>query len=414
MTSVSCVSVPVRGGSAGGAGGAPGTPGPEGDFADLVAAMLVGSELADAARGSELGDAAGGALPEDQTLGETGEGRAVTDPGAPASTGAIDVIAPVLELAIGTPHAGPPAMPPRGGLSVGPVPSTGPGAGIVGPPPWRVPANGGPAAQAAAPGISAPAQAAQPAPATPGDASDDAAGSAAGPAGPGVGPASQPVAPLTPTGATGRTPVLVGSHPSVGAPDGGAGAAPEATMDGAAPPASIPALAVLTPSTAAAPTPATSTAQSVASQVVPEVTALMSRADGTHRIRLRLSPESLGDVSVVLTVRNGAVEVTLGARAQARVALEQATAELHRLLELSGARSTQVVVRDLAGSATQSAVTAGDSGSGQGRGWAEQGAERDPGSGGRRIREAATAPSTPIAGPAARPSHLRTSLDVSI
>lgn len=164
-------------------------------------------------------------------------------------------------------------------------------------------------------------------------------------------------------------------------------------------------------------------AQPVASQVMPEVTALMARADGTHRIRLRLSPEALGDVSVVLTMRNGSVDVTLGAGAQARLALEQSTGELHRLLQLAGAQSTQVTVTNLADDNPSFTLTQGQVGGagaggagfggfasefGTGRGYPQSGPRRAAGA----IRPSLSAPTTGATGAPATYSH--TSVDVSI
>jgi flagellar hook-length control protein FliK len=143
----------------------------------------------------------------------------------------------------------------------------------------------------------------------------------------------------------------------------------------------------------------------------------MARGDGTHRIRLRLSPEALGDVSVVLTVRKGAVEVTLGAGAQARHALEQGSAELHRLLELSGARTSQVVVKDLSGPSTgpSTGSTTGQDLSGRGtaqHGSPHPGARPDSPAGTRS--GGSTAPVPPTAESPRRSVHHPTSLDVTI
>lgn len=160
-------------------------------------------------------------------------------------------------------------------------------------------------------------------------------------------------------------------------------------------------------------------AQPVASQVSAEVTALMSRADGTHRIRLRLSPEALGEVSVVLTLRKGAVEVTLGAGARARLALEESSGELHRLLRLAGAQTTQVVVKDLADSSPTAGLAQGHVGGDPGAGDASL--SRQLGSGRRyqRASQRRAAADLRTDGPAAittapRTAHPRTSLDISI
>jgi flagellar hook-length control protein FliK len=90
----------------------------------------------------------------------------------------------------------------------------------------------------------------------------------------------------------------------------------------------------------------------VVSQVVPEVTRLVSRGDGVHRLTMRLQPEGLGDVRVTLTVRDGEVDVRLAAGDDARRALLEGAPELRRVLELAGATEARVLVRDLGGSTT--------------------------------------------------------------
>jgi hypothetical protein len=81
--------------------------------------------------------------------------------------------------------------------------------------------------------------------------------------------------------------------------------------------------------------------------VVPEVTRLVSRGDGTHRVTLTLRPEALGEVRVTLTLRDGEVHVRLAAGEEAQRALVEGAPELRRVLELAGATETRVVVRDL-------------------------------------------------------------------
>ena len=111
-------------------------------------------------------------------------------------------------------------------------------------------------------------------------------------------------------------------------------------------------MTVMTPGMAGAvpqPTGATggpADSAAVAGQVFTEVTQLVTRGDGTHRITLNLSPEALGDVRVTLIVRNGEVSVSFAAGDQARQALIESTPELVRLLELVGATETKVQVRE--------------------------------------------------------------------
>ena len=90
----------------------------------------------------------------------------------------------------------------------------------------------------------------------------------------------------------------------------------------------------------------------VTEQVFGQVTRLVGRGEGTHRLTLRLHPADLGEVKVVLTVRNGNVDVTLSAGAQAREALRDGSPHLRSLLELTGAGAGHVTLRDLATGAT--------------------------------------------------------------
>jgi hypothetical protein len=89
----------------------------------------------------------------------------------------------------------------------------------------------------------------------------------------------------------------------------------------------------------------------VTGQVFPEVTSLVNRGDGTHRITMTLQPEALGEVRVVMTVRDGAVHVRLTAGHEAHLALLDGSSELTRLLERVGAVDTRIVVRDLGATA---------------------------------------------------------------
>ena len=141
-----------------------------------------------------------------------------------------------------------------------------------------------------------------------------------------------------------------GSRPAAGAPSDGtlpaASSQPVAATASVAPPTVAAAVAgPIGPAASPVPTAstATSTAGAVTSQVFPEITRLVSAGNGTHRIRLQLEPEALGDVRVVLTIRNGAVDVRLSAGEDAQRALREGAPELRRLLELVGASDTQIV-----------------------------------------------------------------------
>jgi hypothetical protein len=102
----------------------------------------------------------------------------------------------------------------------------------------------------------------------------------------------------------------------------------------------------------------TAAPQHVTRQVFPEVSRLVSRGDGTHRITLDLNPESLGEVRVVMTVRDGAVHVRFAAGHEAGRALLDGSAELNRLLGAAGASETRIVVRELSAASLPTTSTA--------------------------------------------------------
>ena len=65
---------------------------------------------------------------------------------------------------------------------------------------------------------------------------------------------------------------------------------------------------------------------------------------------LELNPVALGDVRVVLTVRQGEVHVRLAAGDAARAALAGSSGELTRALEQVGIRDARIVLSDLSSS----------------------------------------------------------------
>ena len=87
----------------------------------------------------------------------------------------------------------------------------------------------------------------------------------------------------------------------------------------------------------------------VARQVFPEVVRLTTSVDGPQRVTIRLNPESLGEVRVVLTQRNGGLEVSLSGGPEARRSLVEGTPELQRLLDAVGRGDSRIVVRDATG-----------------------------------------------------------------
>jgi flagellar hook-length control protein FliK len=130
--------------------------------------------------------------------------------------------------------------------------------------------------------------------------------------------------------------------------------APAAPAAPAGPAATTP-MSVPAPSTPAVTAPTTTSPTSapvaIPDQVFGEVTSLTSRGNGTHRITMKLQPEALGEVRVVLTMRDGNVVVRLAAGQEARAALVAGSPELRQLLEHAGATETRIVVRELPASA---------------------------------------------------------------
>lgn len=180
-----------------------------------------------------------------------------------------------------------------------------------------------PVAGSAATAVSAPPSA----PVTPAAAGTYDAGTASEPAPATTTPSSSPrdlpvtaAEPSGPTPAPGPTPPAV---PTVPAP-------------------SAPSVGPSTSTTDHRPLP-------VATQLGPEVTRLVSRGDGVHRLTMRLQPEALGEVRVTLTLRHGEVHVRLAAGDEAQRALAEGAPELRRVLELAGASDPRIVVRDLSG-----------------------------------------------------------------
>jgi flagellar hook-length control protein FliK len=107
--------------------------------------------------------------------------------------------------------------------------------------------------------------------------------------------------------------------------------------------------------TAAAPA---SEAAPVTRQVFPEVVRV-AQTGGTQRVTVRLQPEALGEVRVVLTTHRGQLRVSLAADGDAHRALVEGTPELRRLLEAVGGTDARIVVRDLPGS-TQTGTQTGN------------------------------------------------------
>lgn len=142
--------------------------------------------------------------------------------------------------------------------------------------------------------------------------------------------------------------------PDTGVQPAGSTAAPrtEAHADPSPAPApvtSVPGAATVAPTSAAAAAPTTTAdVHRVAGQVFPEVLRASANNDtGTSRVTVKLNPESLGEVRVVLTQRRGGLEVTLAAGSDAQRALSDGAPELRRLLESVGRADSRILIRDL-------------------------------------------------------------------
>ncbi len=128
--------------------------------------------------------------------------------------------------------------------------------------------------------------------------------------------------------------------------------------------AATPSAQATTATSASGTTPAAAPV-AVPDQVFASLSRLVRRGDGTHRLTIKLQPEALGEVRVVLTVRDGDVSVRLSGSDAAQRALLQGASDLQRLLESVGAKSAQVVVGDQSQGSASWAGQAGQSGTGR-------------------------------------------------
>jgi flagellar hook-length control protein FliK len=220
----------------------------------------------------------------------------------------------------------------------------------------------------------------------------------------------------TGTGAGTGVPIPAGMKATeqAGATAAATGDQPATAAVGATAPATAPA------APAAAPAPAGG--NPVTSQVFPTIPALVSRGEGMHSMTLRLHPADLGEVHVTVTVKNGAVDVTIAAGREAQEALRTGSGELRSLLDLAGAATGQLVVRDLPGSAAaQPSASAGafslpssDADThGATSGSSDEGASQDRSSG-RTGREGADAEQAPSQSPSSPTTRATTRLDLTL
>jgi flagellar hook-length control protein FliK len=213
-------------------------------------------------------------------------------------------------------------------------------------------------------------------------------------------PADPPPADPAPTDPAPTDPAPTIPAPTVPAPTTPAPTAPVTS-------AGAPAAVVTTPA-------APSDVHRVSHQVFPEVVRIVANPDGPRRVTVKLNPESLGEVRVVLTSRRGGLDVSLAGGAEARHALAAGAPELQRLLEAVGRADSRITVRDLAGTPVTPAVqppvvqppspsTAGSGlsadltggwGTGTGQPGGEPGAQEHP-RGGSTAMDGTPAPTTP-------------------
>ncbi|GAA4377066.1 flagellar hook-length control protein FliK [Nocardioides caricicola] len=215
------------------------------------------------------------------------------------------------------------------------------------------PAEEAPAAAAAAPTVAAVATLASPPAVTAAVAAAAPAAAPAAPVGEEPAKADEP--------ATGTTTTPESSTPDAELPDvavtrveqrpaAASTTAPTTTPTALAPVAG-PAPVVTT--TTAAPVDSSQVTQ----QVFPEVVRVVNNPNGPQRVTIKLNPEALGEVRVVLTSRSGQLEVSLAGGAEARAAITDGASELHRLLDLIGRGDSRIVVRDLAGTVPSTTVS---------------------------------------------------------
>lgn len=361
------MAAPVEPAAARTAGGSGSDPSAVGDFKGLVDSHLQEHEAADAAT---LAGAAGVILasPVPVPVGQIATPlsvAAVTGSAATVPTTAGAATAPTTALTTGAGSAATTTQLRLPGTGSAPAPATTPGSATPGPVDVTVDVTGagsgaGPGAGSGHPvaapaavlatGAPQPTDAPLPAPVvqpqaeTPTETSSEmmpgtraAAGSAvadaaAEPSKPAAAPVPEPATSLTgvqpPSGAQAAPVQALG--PVVGSPAGGQ-----------AQPSSL-----------------------VSGQVFPAVAKLVDRGDGMHRLSLRLHPEELGEVRITVTIKDNTVDVTLSAGPVAREALRNGSPELRALLDLAGATTGNLVVKDLPGGSAQTAtgVSAGSAG----------------------------------------------------
>ena len=158
-------------------------------------------------------------------------------------------------------------------------------------------------------------------------------------------------APLTPLatgtagGSTDRSGPGSGDGPGFPGPATATTADPEPAGDvtTGVPGAAVPTPAV--PTTPAAAGPAAGREAPVAAQLAPQLAVLRSAPDGSQSMTLVLTPDSLGEVTVQVTITDGTLDVMLrGGSEHGRHALADALPELRRDLESAGLSFSRLAV----------------------------------------------------------------------
>ncbi len=159
--------------------------------------------------------------------------------------------------------------------------------------------------------------------------------------------AAEPAAPPT----DGLAPVDTPAPAAVPADPGDQGTAPDQGRDPGTPadPTPVTGVGAVAPMSATPATPAPADPHRIGHQVFPEVVKVVTNPEGPRRVTVKLNPESLGEVRVVLTSRRGGLDVSLAGGAEARRALADGAPELQRLLDAVGRGDSRITVRDLTG-----------------------------------------------------------------
>jgi flagellar hook-length control protein FliK len=367
------MTTPVTTSAAPAARTAPAADGGGSDSAEPFASALEGALGAGRPDVDGAGAQAGGGPPAGQDEAADGDTATAAEPAAAAPTGVVAALWALLGGAAATIPAGDPGTPVaagRGdgatppGLAVAQLHAGGPAHGLRtklageatspdGAPAETAPAVPGAGRPTAPPPAAVGVRAAVEALAaagvhevvtetrTPGTDPDPAPLPGAVPAAvaPSTGDGEAAVAP-TPSAPSSVLPVAATATAGGTSPDTGSGTGAGPGEDGTAPAEAVPTAGSAAPAAPAARAEAATgaaVAQPVSAQIARQVAVLRSGPDGSHTMTVVLTPETLGEVEVSVTVSQGIVELTLrGASEHGRAALLDAVPDLRRDLEAAG------------------------------------------------------------------------------